>query len=67
MGWGRSGRVRAARIAVVAALASSTSAGRLAPGKLEAETVPLLLSTAAAISAELGHGRRPEVARDGFF
>jgi IclR family pca regulon transcriptional regulator len=53
---------------VVAALASSTSAGRQAPERLEAETVPLLLETAAAISTELGHSsEEPRVARDGFF
>ena len=41
--------------AVVAALASSTSTGRLTTAELEERTVPLLLRTAAAISAELGH------------
>ncbi|WP_306305123.1 IclR family transcriptional regulator C-terminal domain-containing protein [Pseudonocardia sp. N23] len=53
--------------AVVAALASSTSAGRLPSQELETSTVQLLLRTAAGISAELGHGPRSEVARDGFF
>jgi IclR family pca regulon transcriptional regulator len=54
--------------AVVAALASSTSAGRLAPERLREETVPVLLETAAAISTELGWSpRTPPVVRDGFF
>jgi IclR family pca regulon transcriptional regulator len=47
--------VRDRRDAVVAALASSTSAGRLAPDRLVRQTVPVLLDTAAAISADLGH------------
>ncbi|WP_432936830.1 IclR family transcriptional regulator domain-containing protein [Kribbella sp. CA-253562] len=45
--------------AVVAALATSTSAGRLVPDRLRTETVPLLLEAAAAVSAELGY--RPAV------
>ncbi|ONI74063.1 IclR family transcriptional regulator [Kribbella sp. ALI-6-A] len=45
--------------AVVAALATSTSAGRLVPDKLRTETVPLLLEAAAGVSAELGY--RPAV------
>lgn len=54
--------------AVVAALASSTSAGRLAPERLREETVPLLLETATALSTELGWSpRTPPVVRDGFF
>ncbi|GAA4714798.1 IclR family transcriptional regulator C-terminal domain-containing protein [Pseudonocardia yuanmonensis] len=54
--------------AVVAALASSTSAGRLAPERLRDETVPVLLETATAISTALGWSpRTPPVARDGFF
>ncbi|MCE0761504.1 helix-turn-helix domain-containing protein [Pseudonocardia kujensis] len=54
--------------AVVAALASSTSAGRLAPERLREETVPLLVETATAISTELGWSpRTPPVVRDGFF
>jgi IclR family transcriptional regulator, pca regulon regulatory protein len=53
---------------VVAALASSTSAGRLAPEKLVEETVPILLETAAAVSADLGHdARRIPPRRDGFY
>lgn len=60
--------VRDASGRVVAALASSTSAGRSAPEKLVEQTVPILLETAAAISADLGHevsGRPP--GRDGFY
>ncbi len=54
--------------AVVAALASSTSAGRLAPERLRTETVPLVLETAAAISGELGYrDASPRAVRDGFF
>ncbi|WP_425414579.1 IclR family transcriptional regulator domain-containing protein [Pseudonocardia spinosispora] len=54
--------------AVVAALASSTSAGRLAPERLQTETVPTLLETAAALSQELGYTQRTQPhARDGFF
>jgi IclR family transcriptional regulator, pca regulon regulatory protein len=56
--------------AVVAALASSTSSGRADLDQLRAEVVPLLLRTAADISADLGHraARRPAVnGRDGFF
>jgi IclR family pca regulon transcriptional regulator len=41
--------------AVVAALASSTSTGRAAPERMLNETVPTLVETAAAISAELGY------------
>ena len=40
---------------VVAALASSTSSGRSAPERVKADVVPLLLDTAAKISADLGH------------
>ncbi len=54
--------------AVVAALASSTSAGRLAPERLETETVPFLLETAAALSHELGYRERQRApGRDGFY
>jgi len=55
---------------VVAALASSTSIGRADLEQLKAEVVPLLLRTAAALSADLGHraDRRPGPApRDGFY
>lgn len=41
--------------AVVAALASSTSSGRSDPERLRTDVVPLLLRTAAQISADLGH------------
>ncbi|MER6872130.1 IclR family transcriptional regulator C-terminal domain-containing protein, partial [Amycolatopsis sp. NPDC000673] len=54
--------------AVVAALASSTTTGRFAPERLRAETVPVLLETAAAISTDLGYDPRPApVKRDGFY
>lgn len=54
--------------AVVAALASSTATGRLAPERLRKETVPVLLETAAAISTDLGYDPRPApVRRDGFY
>lgn len=60
--------VRDRRGAVVAALASSTSAGRLAPERLVRETVPTLLEVAAAISADLGYKvAEASVARDGFY
>jgi IclR family pca regulon transcriptional regulator len=57
---------------VVAALASSTSIGRGDLEQLKAEVVPLLLRTAANLSADLGHrtDRRPSTAantRDGFY
>ncbi|MDT7601732.1 MAG: IclR family transcriptional regulator, pca regulon regulatory protein [Pseudonocardiales bacterium] len=55
---------------VVAALASSTSSGRTDLDRLRTEVVPLLLSTAGDISADLGHRatRPPSVnGRDGFF
>jgi IclR family transcriptional regulator, pca regulon regulatory protein len=55
---------------VVAALASSTSSGRTDLDRLRTEVVPLLLRTAGAISADLGHRatRPPSVnGRDGFF
>jgi IclR family transcriptional regulator, pca regulon regulatory protein len=53
---------------VAAALASSTSAGRSAPERLQSEVVPLLLEAAGAISVELGYGSRaPAAARDGSF
>ena len=42
---------------VVAALASSTSSGRCTPADLETSVLPLLLETAAGISADLGDGR----------
>ncbi|BBG00104.1 MULTISPECIES: IclR family transcriptional regulator domain-containing protein [Pseudonocardia] len=60
--------VRDAGGRVVAALASSTSAGRLAPEKLVEQTVPILLETAAAISADLGYDATvlPPI-RDGFY
>lgn len=46
--------------AVVAALASSTSSGRSTVAQLQADVVPLLLRTAAQVSAELGfHGAAP--------
>ncbi|HEY2206558.1 MAG TPA: IclR family transcriptional regulator C-terminal domain-containing protein [Pseudonocardia sp.] len=51
--------------AVVAALASSTSAGRMEPALLESEVVPLLLRTARDISGDLGHRDGP--GRDGFY
>lgn len=57
---------------VVAALASSTSTGRSTPGHLEKQIVPLVLTTADRISADLGY-RGPTAAeasppaRDGFF
>ncbi|GAA1845884.1 IclR family transcriptional regulator C-terminal domain-containing protein [Pseudonocardia ailaonensis] len=54
--------------AVVAALASSTSAGRLAPEKLRSDTVPVLREIADALSTELGYvPRAASVERDGFF
>ncbi|MCF7549961.1 helix-turn-helix domain-containing protein [Pseudonocardia sp. WMMC193] len=53
---------------VVAALASSTSAGRLAPDRLRDETVPLLCEIADGLSAQLGYDpRTTSVPRDGFF
>jgi IclR family pca regulon transcriptional regulator len=55
---------------VVAALASSTSIGRGDLEQLKAEVVPLLLRTAASLSADLGHRaeRRPgPAAREGFY
>lgn len=51
---------------VVAALASSTSSGRSNPGQLRQDVVPLLLETAAKISAHLGH-RGGHSSRDGFY
>ncbi|HZZ47133.1 MAG TPA: IclR family transcriptional regulator C-terminal domain-containing protein [Pseudonocardia sp.] len=54
--------------AVVAALASSSAAGRRASQRLREETVPMLLEAAASISRELGHTARTNPAvRDGFF
>jgi IclR family transcriptional regulator, pca regulon regulatory protein len=44
--------------AVVAALASSTSTGRSSPEQLRRDVVPLLVTTADAISASLGAGAR---------
>lgn len=53
---------------VVAALASSTSASRLAPDRLRDETVPRLREVADDLSAELGYDPRTvPVPRDGFF
>lgn len=53
---------------VVAALASSTSAGRSTSERLRTEVVPLLVETAEALSAELGHvSRAVRASRDGFF
>jgi IclR family pca regulon transcriptional regulator len=63
--------------AVVAALASSTSIGRMELERLTADVVPLLLATAADLSADLGYrgnGRTsasgsasPVTGRDGFY
>lgn len=53
---------------VVAALASSTATGRSAPEKLAEDTVPILLETAAGISADLGYEPpRRELVTEGFF
>lgn len=53
---------------VVAALASSTSAGRQAPEKLVNETVPILLDAARDLAGDLGHVEpRAAVSRDGFY
>lgn len=53
---------------VVAALASSTSAGRQAPEKLANETVPVLLDAARELAADLGHVEPlAAVRRDGFY
>lgn len=53
--------------AVVAALASSTSSGRSDVGRLRQEVVPLVVRTAARISADLGHRAPADPGRDGFF
>ena len=52
---------------VVAALASSTSSGRSDVDRLRTEVVPLLLTTAEKISADIGHRRSAHAASDGFF
>ncbi|WP_439381437.1 IclR family transcriptional regulator domain-containing protein [Amycolatopsis lexingtonensis] len=59
--------VRDASGAVVAALASSTSSGRSDVEKLRQEVVPLVVRTAARISADLGHRVVPGAGREGFF
>ncbi|MBE1496497.1 DNA-binding IclR family transcriptional regulator [Amycolatopsis lexingtonensis] len=59
--------VRDASGAVVAALASSTSSGRSDVETLRREVVPLVVRTAARISADLGHRVVPGTGREGFF
>jgi len=62
--------VRDATGEVVAAIAYSTSTGRLTPGQVEEQVLPVMLEAAAELSSQLGQGlarkpARPE--RDGFY